>query len=171
MCLVLDHLGIAEGMARRAWVRSSPALRRRIDAEDLVSEATIGLIRAAESWDEQRPFANFASVCIRNAIVEAFKREKCQRQRGSPGAGLAVIGLDTLHSDPPARPQPGQTDQWWTETLERLEPHERTLLIEHFRHGRTMESLSRETDIPSSTLRLRRNAALEKLRNVATASN
>lgn len=46
------------------------------DPDDLVSIGTIGLIRAAETFDYQKgnQFSNYASKCIDNAITHLWKR-------------------------------------------------------------------------------------------------
>ena len=44
------------------------------DIEDLVGDGRIGLTRAAQSWNRQVPFAAWARIKIRGAILDGIRR-------------------------------------------------------------------------------------------------
>ena len=69
--LVLEHLPLARHVAR------SFASCRAVPFDDLESYAKLGLIRAAERWDETRglKFGTFAGAVIRFAVIDGIRSE------------------------------------------------------------------------------------------------
>jgi RNA polymerase sigma factor for flagellar operon FliA len=90
---VLQHLPLVRSIATR--------LRRRVpelDADDLMSAGTIGLIEAADRFDNDRgvSFGTFAYPRIRGAILDEARRH------GAPAAATATsapLSLDQPVSD------------------------------------------------------------------------
>lgn len=68
--LVTNNLGLVRYVAKQF---ASP----NVDFDDLVSEGTIGLIKAASSFDETKKvkFSTYSSQCIRNEILMYLRRE------------------------------------------------------------------------------------------------
>ncbi|MEE8586301.1 MAG: sigma-70 family RNA polymerase sigma factor, partial [Acidobacteriota bacterium] len=71
--LILQHLPqtrfIAQGLAKR--------LPPDVQMEDLISEGTLGLLNAAEKFDESRglKFKTYAEVRIRGAILDWLRKQ------------------------------------------------------------------------------------------------
>jgi RNA polymerase sigma factor for flagellar operon FliA len=70
--LVLEHLE----MARRIALRVARRVPEWLSQDDLISAATIGLLEAAERYDESRgePFIAFAEKRIRGAVLDELRR-------------------------------------------------------------------------------------------------
>jgi RNA polymerase sigma factor for flagellar operon FliA len=70
--LIRDHAGVARRIALRMARRCPEWVAR----EDLISAGMVGLIEAAERYDEARrePFISFAEHRIRGAIVDELRR-------------------------------------------------------------------------------------------------
>lgn len=68
--LVTDNLGLVRYVAKQLV---SP----NVDFDDLVSEGTIGLIKAAATFNEEKnvKFSTYSSQCIRNEILMFLRRE------------------------------------------------------------------------------------------------
>lgn len=88
--LVEANLAFARQIAM-ALVRQLP---RRIDAEELVSDAYLGLVEAAESFDRNRGsvFRSFAARRIRGAIIDGIRQRQHSR-RVVPDPTLASIDV------------------------------------------------------------------------------
>jgi RNA polymerase sigma factor (sigma-70 family) len=77
--LVTAHLGLAEKIARQVWRRFTSAgqggYSSRIDVEDMISCAHIGLVEAARRYDPSHgDFPRFAYWRVRGAILERYRR-------------------------------------------------------------------------------------------------
>lgn len=74
---IIASLGFVEGLARRV----AAAMPHSIDVGDLVQDGMIGLIDAAERFDEARGirFQTFAERRIRGAMIDALRREAWPR--------------------------------------------------------------------------------------------
>lgn len=69
--LVLDNDGLAHAMAVHYFLK----LRRHIEFEDLLQDARLGLVKAAQRWRSDRgPFKTFALCKIRGAILDSVER-------------------------------------------------------------------------------------------------
>ena len=73
--LIEANLGFVVSIARQY-------LGRGLQLDDLVSEGNMGLIKAAQNYDEQRgvPFPNYAVVHIRQHIEKALDKEGQERR-------------------------------------------------------------------------------------------
>lgn len=69
--LVTENMGLVYYLANRFY-------HPQVDREDIASIGSIGLIKASRSFEEDKgkKFSTFASVCIKNEIMMAFKKER-----------------------------------------------------------------------------------------------
>ena len=74
--LVRENLGLV-GAAVSRTLRLFPRLPNVYDREDLHCVGSIGLVRAAQTYDPERgaTFSTYAYGCIEHAIAGALKRE------------------------------------------------------------------------------------------------
>jgi RNA polymerase sigma factor (sigma-70 family) len=88
------HVDLARMMARTAVLRLRADVRLRL-ADDVLSDAMFGLVKAARDYDERRgPFRQYASIRIRGQI----------------GDGLRNIGF-SVHADRRGRRLPSLADR------------------------------------------------------------
>lgn len=92
--LVTDNLGLATALASRFNIP-------RIDFEDKVQEARIGLLTAAQSFDEGRgvPFGAYATRVIRNRLNNLYREQR------------RIAGAETRELDAPVGEMDGETGQ------------------------------------------------------------
>ena len=92
--LVNDNLGLATALAQRFNIA-------RIDLEDKIQEARVGLLTAAQSFDESRgvPFGAYATRVIRNRLSKLFNAQK------------RVAGAEVQELDAPVGEMDGETGQ------------------------------------------------------------
>jgi RNA polymerase sigma factor (sigma-70 family) len=92
--LVTDNLGLATSLASRFNIP-------RIDFEDKVQEARIGLITAAQSFDAGRgvPFGAYATRVIRNRLNKLYREQR------------RIAGAETRELDAPVGEMDGETGQ------------------------------------------------------------
>ena len=69
--LVTDNIGLVRHIAKQIDVPY-------IQQEDLVSEGTIGLIKAAQTFDENKKikFSTYSAICIKNQMLMYLRKEK-----------------------------------------------------------------------------------------------
>jgi RNA polymerase sigma factor (sigma-70 family) len=60
------------GLAVRAVAAARRRLPRHADLDELTGEANLALVQAARKWRGQGSFAAYATVCIRNALIDAI---------------------------------------------------------------------------------------------------
>jgi RNA polymerase sigma factor (sigma-70 family) len=74
--LVTENLGLVGAVVNRT-LRLYPRLPSGYDRDDLYSVGSLGLLRAAQTYDPTRgtAFSTYAYGCIEHAIVGALKRE------------------------------------------------------------------------------------------------
>jgi RNA polymerase sigma factor (sigma-70 family) len=92
--LVNDNLGLATALAQRFNIA-------RVDLEDKIQEARVGLLTAAQSFDESRgvPFGAYATRVIRNRLSNLFNAQK------------RVAGAEVQELDAPVGEMDGETGQ------------------------------------------------------------
>jgi RNA polymerase sigma factor (sigma-70 family) len=92
--LVTDNLGLATALAGRFNIP-------RIDFEDKVQEARIGLLTAAQSFDESRgvPFGAYATRVIRNRMNNLYREQR------------RIAGAEARELDAPVGEMDGETGQ------------------------------------------------------------
>ena len=76
--------------------------------DDLLQEATIGLIKAIDSYDEDLPtgFAGYAKRCVRNQVTDALRRDS-----GKQASLLSnAVSLDGYESGVQTSPEPADPE-------------------------------------------------------------
>lgn len=84
--LITDNLGLV-------YAAASPYQGRGVAFEDLVQEATVGLVQAADRFDPRRgaKFSTYAMWWIRRALVDALGRRRAIRIPRSARRQMAAI--------------------------------------------------------------------------------
>ncbi len=92
--LVNDNLGLATALAQRFNIAKT-------DMEDKVQEARIGLLTAAQSFDESRgvPFGAYATRVIRNRLNNLYRNQR------------RIAGAEVRELDAPVGEMDGETGQ------------------------------------------------------------
>jgi RNA polymerase sigma factor (sigma-70 family) len=78
--LIIEHLGLAETIARNVWRRftrtGQGGYGSRIELEDMICCARVGLVDAAGRWDPSRgDFAKYCFLRVRGAVIDAYRRQ------------------------------------------------------------------------------------------------
>jgi RNA polymerase sigma factor (sigma-70 family) len=78
--LIVDHLELASTIARNVWRRftrtGQGGYGSRIDYEDMVSCARVGLVEAAGRWDPSLgDFPKYCYLRVRGAVIDAYRRQ------------------------------------------------------------------------------------------------
>jgi RNA polymerase sigma factor (sigma-70 family) len=123
--LVEENMGLVRSVARRF------AFTGR-EFEDLVQEGTLGLIRAANSYDPERGFAfsSHAWASIRNAIIGNYRRgEGRTLSLDDPiGEENGVTLLDLIPDNCPSPEETTIRSSLWDSIVPELSPTEATIL-------------------------------------------
>jgi RNA polymerase sporulation-specific sigma factor len=95
--LVKENLGLVGAVVSRT-LRLFPRLPTGYDREDLYSVGSLGLLRAAQTYDPSRgtAFSTYAYGCIEHAIAGALKRETSRQ--------IECISLSLLYGEEEENP-------------------------------------------------------------------
>ncbi len=63
------------------------------EAQDLMQEGMVGLLRAIATFDGQRNFKVYASKCIKNALISAIKRNNTLKN-SALNTSVSIFGVD-----------------------------------------------------------------------------
>src|SRR5664279_4564856 len=90
------HVDLARMMARTAVLRLRADVRLRI-ADDVLSDAMLGLVKAASDYDEQRgPFRPYAALRIRGEIGDGLRRIGFSIHAARKAHPLPILGGGSL---------------------------------------------------------------------------
>ena len=170
--LVTDNLGYVITLARQY---KSDIL----STDDLISEGTIGMMKAAQKYDPQRgkPFVTFAAPYIRQAIEQAISRldtptdvrstdESLPRGSRNNYTLLNVLeDKDSPRAD--AASEQMQSDDM-LRGLGRLDERQQAVVCRYFgidRERQTMAEIGQELGLKRERVRQIRNQALRKLKH------
>lgn len=123
-----------------------------LSLEDLVSEGTVGLLEAAQQWQEELgvPFEGFAKRHIRKAIRQACKRF-------APTVACADELPELPVSDSPTE---------LLEALEQLPAQQREVLYASYWLSQTLDEIAAEQGVSRSTVKRLKQEGLDKLRKL-----
>lgn len=163
------HLNLAKAAARRYSRQCA------IPFEDLFSYASIGLIRAAERWDETRgvPFPGFAWRYVRGAIIDGIRAETRCPQR--PGFVHQRATFEPLNEGDETVPDPRVTAARLdaaidVRSLKKLvDPRAVRIINSHFGAGRTFREIGQAEGIGEDRAWQILQGALATMRGAALA--
>lgn len=148
------HMGLA-GRAVGRMLGQFPWL----DADELASQANLGLLRAARFYRPERGvrFSTYAMTVIGNRLIDV-QRAECRRRRHEvPVANLT-------HVPAPRRRSHDEGRRELCRLLRPLSLEQKKLLVAHYLHRMTHARLARRLGIGPSTVRARLRRALERCR-------
>ena len=178
--LVEQNMGFVVSTARQYVGRGLPL-------DDLVSEGSIGLVKAARKYDPSRGlhFAAFAVVYIRRQIEKALKDESPERRVESRGDGrrrsldaplgakpnvsLLSVLVDGSVPESDHRVYSAAQEQAVERALDALTPRQRQVLTACYGIGQeasTMQEVADEMGLKRERVRQIRNQALRRMRRV-----
>ena len=158
---------------------------RGLSLDDLISEGSIGLVKAASKYDPTRGlhFASFAVVYIRRQIEKALLRESPERHVESrsngqhrsldaplgakPNVSLLSILVDGNAPEADGRVYSAVQEQAVEQALQELNERERQVVIAYFGLGQepqTMQEIALEMGLRRERVRQIRNQALRRMR-------
>lgn len=62
--------------------RKLSAVQTMLDFDEALSEAMLALWRASTQWRQEAPFEHFATKCIRQSFVTAWKKNRAEKRGG-----------------------------------------------------------------------------------------
>ncbi len=170
--LVTDNLGYVITLARQY---KSDIL----STDDLISEGTIGMMKAAQKYDPQRgkPFVTFAAPYIRQAIEQAISRLDTPTDvrstdeslpRGSRNNYTLLNVLEDKDSPRADAASEQMLSDDMLQGLGRLDERQQAVVSRYFgidRERQTMAEIGQELGLKRERVRQIRNQALRKLKH------
>lgn len=170
--LVTDNLGYVITLARQY---KSDIL----STDDLISEGTIGMMKAAQKYDPQRgkPFVTFAAPYIRQAIEQAISRLDTPTDvrstdeslpRGSRNNYTLLNVLEDKDSPRADAASEQMLSDDMLQGLGRLDERQQAVVSRYFgidRERQTMAEIGQELGLKRERVRQIRNKALRKLKH------
>ena len=170
--LVTDNLGYVITLARQY---KSDIL----STDDLISEGTIGMMKAAQKYDPQRgkPFVTFAAPYIRQAIEQAISRldtptDVRSTDESLPRGSRNNYTLLNVLEDKDSPRADAASEQMLSDDmlrgLSRLDERQQAVVCRYFgidRERQTMAEIGQELGLKRERVRQIRNQALRKLKH------
>lgn len=170
--LVTDNLGYVITLARQY---KSDIL----STDDLISEGTIGMMKAAQKYDPQRgkPFVTFAAPYIRQAIEQAISRldtptDVRSTDESLPRGSRNNYTLLNVLEDKDSPRADAASEQMLSDDmlrgLGRLDERQQAVVSRYFgidRERQTMAEIGLELGLKRERVRQIRNQALRKLKH------
>lgn len=170
--LVTDNLGYVITLARQY---KSDIL----STDDLISEGTIGMMKAAQKYDPQRgkPFVTFAAPYIRQAIEQAISRldtptDMRSTDESLPRGSRNNYTLLNVLEDKDSPRADAASEQMLSDDmlrgLGRLDERQQAVVSRYFgidRERQTMAEIGQELGLKRERVRQIRNQALRKLKH------
>ena len=170
--LVTDNLGYVITLARQY---KSDIL----STADLISEGTIGMMKAAQKYDPQRgkPFVTFAAPYIRQAIEQAISRldtptDVRSTDESLPRGSRNNYTLLNVLEDKDSPRADAASEQMLSDDmlrgLGRLDERQQAVVSRYFgidRERQTMAEIGQELGLKRERVRQIRNQALRKLKH------
>jgi len=170
--LVTDNLGYVITLARQY---KSDIL----STDDLISEGTIGMMKAAKKYDPQRgkPFVTFAAPYIRQAIEQAISRldtptDVRSTDESLPRGSRNNYTLLNVLEDKDSPRADAASEQMLSDDmlrgLGRLDERQQAVVSRYFgidRERQTMAEIGQELGLKRERVRQIRNQALRKLKH------
>ncbi len=170
--LVTDNLGYVITLARQY---KSDIL----STDDLISEGTIGMMKAAQKYDPQRgkPFVTFAAPYIRQAIEQAISRldtptDVRSTDESLPRGSRNNYTLLNVLEDKDSPRADAASEQMLSDDmlrgLGRLDERQQAVVCRYFgidRERQTMAEIGQELGLKRERVRQIRNQALRKLKH------
>jgi RNA polymerase primary sigma factor len=170
--LVTDNLGYVITLARQY---KSDIL----STDDLISEGTIGMMKAAQKYDPQRgkPFVTFAAPYIRQAIEQAISRldtptDMRSTDESLPRGSRNNYTLLNVLEDKGSPRADAASEQMLSDDmlrgLGRLDERQQAVVCRYFgidRERQTMAEIGQELGLKRERVRQIRNQALRKLKH------
>jgi RNA polymerase sigma factor (sigma-70 family) len=152
-------------------LRTFPAVRRLAEAEDVVQNAILRLLRALDQVQplSVQDFLNLAAVHLRRELLDLA------RQCGGPKGQVACCcsplkgnGTEGPQFEPAAADDAGEIDDWcaFHQEVEKLPVEEREVVGLVFYHGWGQAQVAELFHVSERTVRRRWETALAKLQHV-----
>jgi RNA polymerase sigma factor for flagellar operon FliA len=165
--LILEHQPLVRRIARHC----ARMLPYWLEVDDLISAGQLGLIAAADKFDPVRgiPFAGFAYLLIRGAIIDANRRrnydwELYDRFDGGDIAAPVELAGDASENDERILQQ--QLRAILDSAIAALDERDRLACETYLGDGRTLKELGDDLGMSESGACLVRNKARARLREV-----
>ncbi len=166
--LVRENIGIAFFVGRRAG-------RGGVDVDDLVQVAALGLLRAAQRWDGEAPFAPLAFYYARAAVWRHSRRFRsivATPSRSMPSVDVPVdvgsgdaLELASVEPSPLALAEQSQEAARVRAALRALPPVDRDVLERlYYAPDASCASVGAASGIGREAMRARADRALDRLR-------
>lgn len=162
--LVNAHLGLAIAMAKQAKQHFPPS----IELDDLIQQATVGLLHAAERYDPRSPvvFSVFARKRIWGAMMDANRRRHYTNATAEPLDDAAERGAPPGHDE---RIDAERDARRLREAVAMLPRRERTVVALYY-GGRLLREIGRELSLSERRISDLHAAAITHLRRTMRAN-
>ncbi|HEY3226547.1 MAG TPA: sigma-70 family RNA polymerase sigma factor, partial [Planctomycetota bacterium] len=144
----------------RVYRLSLQVLRRAHDAEDVAQEVLIRIVEGVRKIDDADAFRRWVYRVSLNAALEAARKASRRRTHESRAA----------MKDPPGEPLDEASRGALFEAIARLNDGPRSLLLDHYFEGETVEALGSRDGVSAQAVSKRLERAREDLRRALPAS-
>jgi RNA polymerase sigma-70 factor (ECF subfamily) len=144
----------------RVYRLSLQVLRRAHDAEDVAQEVLIRIVEGVRKIDDADAFRRWVYRVSLNAALEAARKASRRRTHESRAA----------MKDPPGEPLDEASRGALFEAIARLDDGPRSLLLDHYFEGETVEALGSRDGVSAQAVSKRLERAREDLRRALPAS-
>ncbi|MEZ5964295.1 MAG: sigma-70 family RNA polymerase sigma factor [Planctomycetota bacterium] len=167
--LLREHTPWIEQTVRR---RLGPALRKRVDTQDIVQNTLIEVLRGAPRFvlTDRQHLRGLLACMVENVLRVQADHDRAQkrdlRREASPPSSGSILFLD---AQPAAQATPSQAassnelNDWVRLALELLEPDDRAVVAYREFEGLSFAEIGDRLEIGEDAARMRFNRALPKL--------
>lgn len=177
--LVVANLRLVGAALRRRFVRVNGQCGNRVGTnDDLFQIGVLGLMRAADLWDESRgvSFGTFATRHVHGHLQTAVGREGVIRTVGSlhtpKQLEMAAVAYATAYiTDDHAAQLPDRQHRDYGDlfaALARLSESDRKLVMRHYLDGTRLSEIAKEAGVKRQAMGMRMAKALKRLRKFMT---
>ena len=135
-------------------------LRRAHDAEDAAQEVLIRIVDGVRKIDDADAFRRWAYRVSLNAALEAARKASRRRTHESRAA----------MENPPGKPLDEESRRSLFEAIARLDEGPRSLVLDHYFEGETLESLGSREGVSAQAVSKRLDRAREELKRALPAT-
>ncbi len=175
--LVQKNLGLAVSIAL-SYRRTAAARGLGADLDDLIQEATLGLLRAAREYNPKRgAFAALAGLCIKNALNHSLRDRKHRPWKSLPvdESGIEIEPHDAAGEAPEQQAVDDEQGAKIDALLRRLPTRERRVVELRFglRDGRprSRQEVADELGVGLGRVAQIQASALARMRRAAQAGD
>ena len=138
----------------------------RGQAEEVVQESFLGLLRTIRTFDPRRPFLPWFLRSVANAALKVATRSRREVPLDDPAGEQAFVRLATRAESPEAHLEAGESEGEVQRALEMLSPRQRLVILQRYYLEMSEAEMALASGTAAGTIKWLLNAARERLRHI-----